>query len=122
MSTADDLFAGSGPPVGPPPSARLDRARRWLGLAFVLDILGPFCFTSVPGALLTLWAWQAADEELARVESGALPATLAGPARNVRRLAWGLASFCAMSMTFQVMLFWIGFYEAVLTWVVGLVG
>ncbi len=122
MSTADDLFGGSGPPDGPPPSARLDRARRWLWLALVLDALGPFCFTSVPGALLTLWAWQAADEELARVESGNLPAALEGPARNVRRLAWGLAAFCAVSMTFQMMLFWIGFYDAVLALIIGAIG
>lgn len=105
MSGADDLFTGDAPP---PPTNRLPRIRRILLVALPLDLLGIPCFTGVPGAILTLWAWQLADEELARVESGALPVALRPDVVRIRAQAFGLLVFVLLSLVAQMILYsWI---------------
>ena len=49
---------------------RLVRLHRTLWMAIVLDVLGVPCWTSVPGAALTLWVWLATDADLTRIEAG----------------------------------------------------
>ena len=117
MSGADDLFSTD---TVAPIHDRLGRARRLAALAAPLVVLGPTCFTGVPGAVLALIAWQTADEELARTESGALPPDLGPKARRLRALAFALCAASALSFILQIILFFFGFYQFVLANLVGL--
>jgi len=118
VSGVDDLFTDE---RAAPARDRLGRARALVAVAAPLVVLGPACFTGVPGALLALVAWQFADEELARAESGGLPADRARPAARLRGLAFGLLSLSILSFVLQIFLFAIGFYASLLELVVGLV-
>ena len=116
MSGVDDLFSPEAPPPAPPPKDRLRRVDVLLAIALPLNLFGILCFTGVPGAILTLIGWQLADEEIARVESGALPQRQLGPARRRRNLAFAQLIWVMLSLTIQVVLFGIGFYDGVFTW------
>lgn len=113
MSGVDDLFS----PEAPPPAAPIDRLRRigrLLALALPLNMFGIFCFTGVPGAVMALVGWQLADEEVARVESGALPKEARPRAERLRAFAFAQMSFALLSLVAQVVLFGLGFYDFVL--------
>lgn len=109
MGGVDDLFSGDGPAA--PVEDRLRTIWRVLLIAAPLNACGITCFTGVPGAALTLWAWQLAEEERARVESGALPAERGGPVGRARSAAFGMLIFVAASLVAQIFLFTQGFYE-----------
>lgn len=94
--TVDALFGGS-----PAPVDRLRGLRRLLWVAGILDLLGPFCFLSVPGALLTLWVWQRADEEMARGEADG---SATDPARRLRTAAFALLTWSMIAMVAQIVL------------------
>lgn len=109
----DEVFGGGEAPA-PPPEVGLARVRRLLLVSLVLDVLGPCCFTGVPGAILTLWTWQRADEEAERVKSGALPAALGPVAERLRRQSFALLVFSGISLTFQAVLLGTGLYAYLL--------
>ncbi len=111
MSGADDLFSTEAPA---PVHDRLGRVEKLLAIALPLNALGIFCFTGVPGAVLALLAWHTADEEMLRIESGALPADRMVRARRLRGLGFGLLVFALLSLSAQVTLFAIGFYAGLL--------
>lgn len=113
MEPVDELFGGAAPPPGPPADAALVRAGRFLAVGFLLTLCGPCCFTGVPGAGVSLWAWMLADEQVQAVERGALPEALGRRARAMERRAWWA---CFVAMVFvgaQVLMYWTGMYEAV---------
>lgn len=120
MAGVDDLFSGE-----PAPAAPADRLRgvgRLLVVGGVLDLLGPFCLTGVPGAAVTLWAWYQADEEVARAEEGVLSPEAGRRARQLRSVAFGLLVFTAFSLLTQLALFGLGVYDAILAGILGLLG
>ena len=120
MSGVDDVFSAERPPA--PVRDRLDRAARLLAVALPLNVLGVACFTGVPGAVLALVAWHIADEEVLRVESGALPAERGVRARRVRGLGFAMLVFAIGSLILQIVLFGAGFYQALLAAAAGLLG
>lgn len=110
MAGVDDLFSGE--PAPAPPTDRLKSVGRLLVVGGVLDLLGPFCLTGVPGAAVTLWAWYQADEEVARAEEGVLSADAGRRARRMRSVAFGLLVFTLLSLLVQIALFGMGVYDA----------
>jgi hypothetical protein len=120
VSGVDDLFERERPVVAAPD--RLRTIRRLLFFATPLNLLGIACFTGVPGAILTLLAWQLADEELARVDSGALPADRRAPVRGLRQVAFAQLGFCVLSLATQIALFGMGFYSAILWGILAIFG
>ncbi len=110
---ADDLFAGNAPPALPPDP--VPGIQRMLMIALPMTFFGPLvCVTSVPGALLTLWVWYRADEELARVESGALPGQWDARVRTLRRQAFAALSAASMLMMLQLALLSLGVYQGLI--------
>lgn len=69
----DALFDGEPALPALDPAPRLRRITLLLLVAIPLDLLGVTCFTGVPGALLTLWAYLSADAEQALVDAGRYP-------------------------------------------------
>jgi len=125
VSNVDDLFAPEplpGGPPAPPPVDRLRRVRVILGVALPLNLVGVFCLTGVPGAILTLVGWQLADEEVARAEAGVVSKEQLPRARRARDFAFGQLVFVLLSLTAQVALFTFGVYDALLEAVVALFG
>lgn len=110
---ADDLFSGDAPPALPPDP--VPAIRRLLWLSAPMSAAGPFiCVTSVPGALLALWAWYRADEELARVESGALPGQWDKRIRALRNHAFAVLSTASLLMMLQLALLSFGVYQGLI--------
>ncbi len=125
MSGVDDLFAPEPLPGGPPAAPPVDRLRRVrviLGVALPLNLFGIFCFTGVPGAILSLVAWQLADEEVARAEAGVLPKEQLPRARRARNFAFGQLTFVMLSLAAQLVLFSAGVYDALFEAAVGVFG
>ncbi len=105
----DELFGGgdAATPATPAPT----RVRTLVLAGFVLTVLGPTCFTGVPGAALALWAWYRADEDLARVEAGALPASAEAALRGERKVAFAGVVFAMVLLVVQLSLFARGAYD-----------
>ena len=106
------LFGGEPPRALVDPAPRIRRLTALLALAIPLDLLGITCFTGVPGAFLTLWAYLMADGEAAQVKAGRYPD---GPsAARMLRLrtvsSWAMV-FTILSFVAQIALFWGGFYD-----------
>ena len=122
MSGVDDLFSppGASGDAAPPVVDRLRRARLILGIALPLNLFGVFCFTGVPGAVLALVGWQLADEEVARVESGAIPKDQLRPAGRWRNFAFLQLVFAMFSLTIQFLLLSAGIYDLLLEAALGL--
>jgi hypothetical protein len=120
MANVDDLFSGGA--KAPPIADNLARIWRFLVFATPLNLFGFACFTSVPGAFLTLWAWQLAEEEVARVESGALPAERGASVRAARGYAFGMLVFVCFSLLGQIVLYSLGLYDAYAQVLLQLVG
>ena len=119
MSGADDLFSTEGPP---PVRDRLERAARLTGLAAALSVAGPCLFTGVPGAILAVIAWQTADDELARVEAGALPPERRGRAAQVRGAAFATMMASGLFLLLELGLLVFGVYEALIVLVAAALG
>lgn len=111
LSDVDALFTGD------PPLPRIDATRtlRRLGLilaiAIPLDGLGIFCWTTVPGAVLTIWAWLIADGQMALVEAGQLEEKDANRVILARRVAGAALAGCVLSMIMQLWLLSTNFYR-----------
>ena len=112
MIGADDLFGGDAPP--PPPPDPAPRIRRILAFAGPLNLMGPLCLTSVPGAFLSLWAWYQADEAMARLESGDLPEGYGPHLKALKNSTFANLIAAFSVMIFQILLFMTGVYQQLL--------
>ena len=106
----DALFAGEPPPPPVEATPRLAAIRSILWVALPLDLLGVPCWTGVPGAALTLWAWLQADGEMANVEAGAYSSEDAAALMRLRATSGWLLGFCVLSLLVQVYLLTTPFY------------
>jgi len=105
----DALFSGD---LQLPPSElgpRLDRLRQTLWVAIALDVLGVPCWTSVPGAILTLYVWLSTDID-ASPDGMHSPDELAKLGRLRKIATWALV-FCVASLMAQIFLLSTSFYE-----------
>lgn len=114
------LFSGD-PPAPPVPVEATLRRLRWLmGLSLPLNLFGVLCWTGVPGAALTLWAWLLADAEANRALSGAFSAE--DEIRVVRYRSWAAwnLGFCVLSLVLQTVMMTTPLYEEILARLLGL--
>lgn len=108
----DALFSGDLPTSTPiEAQRRLHRLNRTLWVAIGLDVLGLPCWTSVPGAVLTLWVWLATDADLVRIEAGEYSDADTALVMRIRRLAAIALVFCVVSLLIQILLLSTSFYE-----------
>ena len=108
----DALFAGELPTQTPlEAQQRLTRLHQILRVAIVLDVLGLPCWTSVPGAALTLWVWLATDDDLLKIEAGEYSDEDAAFLMKIRRYATGALVFCVASLVLQIFLLSTAFYQ-----------
>lgn len=77
-----------------------------------MDTLGILCWTGVPGAALTLYAYLSADAEMAHVEAGEYGPEDAAALSRLRGIATFFLYFSVASFVVQTMLFNNGFYTA----------
>ena len=118
----DALFSGEPPPPPLEAGPRIQRLRRVLAVAIPLDILGIPCWTGVPGAALTLWAWLDSDAAMAAVETGQYSSVDAASLISLRRWsAWALG-FCVFSLLMQAWMLSTPFYGVLYGWLIGLLG
>jgi hypothetical protein len=108
----DALFAGEPPPPPEDANARILQLRQLLWVALPLVLLGIPCCTGVPGAMLTMWAWLVADEQMTRVENGEYKAEDAATIMRLRAVARGAMVVCVVSLIIQIFLLSTPFYEA----------
>ena len=107
----DQLFAGEPPPPPIDATARIVHLRRTLFLGIVLDVLGIPCWTSVPGAVLTLWVWMATDGDRARIANGEYLDEDAAVILRLHKWASMALALCVLSMVLQIFLLSTSFYE-----------
>lgn len=108
----DTLFAGEPPPPPVDVGPRVRRLQWIIGVALTLDLLG-LLVTVVPGAIMTLWAWLAADAEAERIEAGAYDEHAAAAVVNLRNLARWAMLFCVFCLVAQAALLHRGFYDRI---------
>ena len=114
LGQVDALFAGDPPPPPASVDATLRRLRWLMGISLPLNALGVLCWTGVPGAVLTLWAWLLADAEATRAASGVFVAPDAERVSRYRSYAaWNLG-FCVLSLIVQTAFLTTDLYETVL--------
>jgi len=107
----DALFSGEPPTPPVPAEPKLNSIRGILWVGVPLVILGVPCWTSVPGALLTLWAWLSADAEMPRIEAGDYSEEDASRLLRLRqRASWALV-LCVVTLVVQIYLLSTHFYE-----------
>lgn len=111
--TVDALFAGEPPPPPREAAPLIRRLRLVLMVAVPLDVLGIPCWTGVPGAAITLYAWLLADEEIVRVEEGQYEQDAAEELLRLRRIARWALYFSVVSFFVQGVLLATSFYD---TW------
>ena len=107
----DELFAGEPPPPPREAAATLRRLRAVLLFAIPLDALGIFCWTGVPGAALTLYAYLASDAEMAHIEAGEYSPDDAAALSRLRSISTFFLYFSVVSFIIQTTLFARGFYN-----------
>jgi hypothetical protein len=110
-SKVDALFAGEPPKKPVDVASRIRRIKTILWIAIPLDVLGIPCWTGVPGALLTLWAWLATDAEVARIEAGDYAHDDANRVLTLRRVAFWALLLSVVSLVVQTGLLSTPFYE-----------
>lgn len=111
MSTkVDALFAGDDPDGPAPAPPRILRLKKMLAMAIVLDILGLPCWTSVPGAIMTLWVWMATDTDMAHIEAGTYTEADAAELLRLRRYAALALVLCVICLMIQIALLSTHFY------------
>jgi hypothetical protein len=106
----DALFSGLGAEVPSQSTRPTSRTQRLLAIAIVLNILGLPCWTSVPGAVLTLWVWMSLDTEMARIEAGAYSAADTAALLRLRRYASLTLILCVVCLIVQIALLSTTFY------------
>lgn len=108
----DALFAGEPPPEPIAAGPKLRAIRAALLVALPLNLLGVLCWTGVPGAAITLWAWLQADGEMPRVEAGEYLSEDAANMMRLRTMAGRLLGFCVLSLVLQAYLLTTSFYSS----------
>ena len=113
MSEKVDALFSSEIPIRTPVEARqrLVRLYQTLWVAIWLNVLGIPCWTSVPGAALTLWVWLSTDTDMARVDAGEYADSDAAFLMKIRRYATAALGFCVASLVLQIFLLSSSFYE-----------
>ena len=106
----DALFAGDDPDEPAPAPPRILRLKKTLAVAIILNILGLPCWTSVPGAILTLWVWLATDADVARIEAGVYSESDAAELLRLRNYAALALALCVVCLLVQVALLSTHFY------------
>ena len=116
----DALFSGD-LPAPPGEAKRVVRiVMALLAAAIPMNLLGVPCWTGVPGAALTLWAWLRIDGESAAIDAGAYSAEDARRLRQLRTVAaWNLG-LCVLSLLLQAWLLTTSFYEEAISRAVGI--
>ncbi len=109
----DKLFGGT-PGLGRPSRAKL--ARGLLIVAIPMDLLGLISCLSVPGALLTLAAWQVAEGDMQRIEAGELSVEHAPELARLKQVATWAMIGCAAVFMLQLWLLSTGRYQDLLAW------
>ena len=102
-SPVDELF-GARPPEPPRPSP-LRGLQLQTAIAAVLLLIGPCCFTSVPGALFAIWVWTRCDETLTLIDNGVLPAEERYAAKKLRQFAFILMGWASLTIFVQVIVY-----------------
>ena len=109
----DKLFGGT-PGPGRPSRGRL--ATALLAVAIPMNVVGVVTCLSVPGALLTLAAWQVAETDMQRIEAGELGVEHAPRLVQLKKVAsWTLVG-CAAVFALQLWMLSTGRYEELLAW------
>jgi hypothetical protein len=111
----DALFAGEPPKPLVPAGPRIRKLSLVLAVAVPLDLLGILCWTGVPGAVLTLWAYLSADAEMARIEAGTYSGEDAARLLRLRSIATTALYFCVLSFLGQAWLLSTSFYTSLIT-------
>ena len=106
----DELFAGNDPRQPTQASIRIVRLQRTLVVAIILDILGLPCWTSVPGAVLTLWVWMSTETDLVRIEDGEYSDQEAAALMKLRTYASLALGLCVVCLILQIFLLSTQFY------------
>lgn len=100
----DALFSGEPPAPALEGLPRIRRLQLVLLVAIPLDLLGIPCWTGVPGAILTLYAWLIADGQKAAIDAGQYPHEQAAALLRLRQIsAWALG-LCVVSLMLQAWL------------------
>lgn len=113
-SKVDALFAGEPPPAPLAAGPRIRRLQGLLAIAIPLDLLGIPCWTGVPGAVLTLWAYLQADAEMARIDAGVYAGEDAARLLRLRSISTWALYFCVVSFLVQAWLLSTPFYAGLL--------
>lgn len=108
MSYRVDLLFGKESPEAR--HRRLRRIRWLLAVAAPLDLLGLVSCTSLPGAVLTLLAWQLSEQELDRAEEGLAGDGETDALGQLRRVAGALLALCFVGFFVQMYLLSTGAY------------
>jgi len=107
----DELFSGGLPPPEPENGPRLHRIEQTLWAAIALNALGIPCWTSVPGAVLTLWVWLATDPDAVRPMERELTTEETAHLARLRSRATAALIFCIAALIVQIFLLSTSFYE-----------
>ena len=110
----DALFSGEPARPTVPAGPRIRQLSLVLAVAVPLDLLGIPCWTGVPGAILTLWAYLSADAEMARIEAGTYSGEDAARLLRLRSIATWALYFCVASFLGQAWLLSTQFYTSML--------
>ena len=114
VSKVDALFAGEPPPAPLAAGPRIRRLQGILAIAIPLDLLGIPCWTGVPGAVLTLWAYLQTDAEMARIDAGVYAGEDAARLLRLRSISTWALYFCVVSFLIQAWLLSTPFYAGLL--------
>ncbi|MCP4809380.1 MAG: hypothetical protein GY884_28925 [Proteobacteria bacterium] len=87
------------------------RAEILLAVAIPLDVLGLITCTSVPGALMTLGAYQMAERQMKRIEVGELSVEHAPRVVRIKKVAFWAMVGCVAGFAIQLFLLSSGAYE-----------
>lgn len=107
----DALFAGEPPIPTATFEARIATIRGVLKVAIPLVILGIPCWTSVPGAVLILWAWLATDAQMSRSEVENASEELSQSLVRLRRFSTYALGLCVVTLIIQIILLSTTLYE-----------
>ena len=107
----DALFGGDLPEASGDREPRLRRIEQMLWFAIALNVLGIPCWTSVPGAVLTLWAWFATDPENVELNAAGMTPEERDWLQRLRRRANATLALCIAALILQIILLSTAFYS-----------
>ena len=107
----DALFSGDLPERENHHEDRLERLNQTAWAAIALNVLGIPCWTSVPGAALTLWVWFATDPDTFILDEESSDPALRDQLDKIRRRANLALTLCIVALLVQIILLSTSFYE-----------